>query len=49
MNAAARPTTIDTRAPTSTCDNTSEPSSVVPSRCSLLGGSSTAVLDARGS
>src|SRR3954447_414055 len=48
MNAAANPTMIETRAPTSSCENTSEPTSVVPSQWSVLGLASTSVLDALG-
>ena len=49
MIAAAKPTTIETRAPTRICEKTSEPFSVVPSMWSKLGGASTSRLDAFGS
>ncbi len=49
MNAAANPTTIETRVPTRSWEKTSAPLSVVPSGCDQLGDSSTSVLDAYGS
>ncbi len=49
MIAAAKPTTIDTRAPARICEKTSAPFSVVPSQWSKLGAASTSRLDAFGS